>query len=98
MNTLPLLIKAILAGAWRQAPPVLSLSAQEIAAVAPRLLETGAGGLGWWRVSHSDHACSRPAIALKQAYRLHTLQAELHEVQLQQVLTCLQSAGIEPLL
>ncbi len=66
--------------------------------MAPRLLETGAAGLGWWRVRHANQSLTQPAILLKQAYRLHTLEAGLREAQLQQVLLVLRSAGIEPLL
>jgi len=92
------LVAAVLAGAWRCPPPPPEITAQELKAIAPLLLESGAAALGWWRLRHSDLRASPAAVQLQQAYRLHTLQAGLHERDIQEVLPLLYSAGIEPLL
>lgn len=92
------LVAAALAGAWRPSPPPLDLSPAALAEVTPLLLGTGGGGLAWWRVRSSDLRTSPPASQLEQAYRLHTLQAAVHERQLMRAITILRSAGVEPLL
>ncbi len=92
------LIASCLAGAWRPAPPRLGISADDLAEVTPLLLGTGAGGLGWWTVRDSDLSTSPSAFELRQAYRLHTLQAATHERKIAQAIKLLRSVGVEPLL
>ena len=62
------------------------------------LLRTGAASLGWWRVRSSELRTSAAAHELRQAYRLYTLQAGREERQIEQAITLLRSAGVEPLL
>ena len=92
------LVASILAGAWRRSPPPLSLSSADLAEITPLLLRTGAASLGWWRVRDSDLRTCSPALELRQAYRLHTLQAGLHERRIVRAIALLSSAGVEPLL
>lgn len=89
------LLAAVLAGAWRSAPSPLEMSAQELDVVTPRLIGSGAGALGWWRVRHSDLRTSTAALQLQQVYRQHTLRAALHERDLAQVITRLRAGGVE---
>ncbi|HXH12437.1 MAG TPA: nucleotidyltransferase family protein [Alphaproteobacteria bacterium] len=89
---------AVLAGAWRDVPPAPELSPQELSDITPGLLGSGAGALGWWRVRHSDLKTSPAASSLQQAYRLHTLQAAIHEREIAEVFTLLHAAGVEPVL
>ena len=92
------LVAAALAGAWRSSPLPLTVSTEELVRVAPLLLGSGAGALGWWRVRDSDLRSSAPALELQQAYRLFTLHAALHQREITQVFTFLRSAGVEPIL
>lgn len=92
------LIAKVLAGSWRQATAPLIISPAELDAVAPMLLESGAGALGWKRVSNSNLCSTPPALELEQAYRLHALQSVIHERDIKHILTVLQSAGVEPIL
>jgi putative nucleotidyltransferase-like protein len=91
-------VAGALRGAWRRSPPPLDIAAEELAAVTPLLLWSGAGGLGWWRVRQSDRRTSPAAGQLQQAHRLHVVQAALHERHIEQAVTLLRSNGIEPLL
>ncbi len=92
-------ITAVLAGIWRAAPPPLSLNVEQFAAVAPCLLETGAGAAAWWRVRQAGWTIIPPVIEeLQDACRLHTLQNAYHLKQLKEVLALFGAAGIEPLL
>lgn len=64
------LLAAALAGAWRSSPPTLDIATQELDQTTQRLVGSGAGGLAWWRIRHSDLHTSPAASALQQAYRL----------------------------
>ncbi len=92
------LIASVLAGSWRASPPPFDLSQEDLARSLPWLLGSGAGGLAWWRVRESPWRDSGPAQELHQAYRLHSLQAALHEREISQALSLLRSAGVEPIL
>ncbi len=92
------LIAVVLAGSWRRFPSPLDISIEDLDTVAPSLLATGAAALAWQRVSNSDLRTSPAAIELEQAYRLHSLQSAIHERDIQNILTLLDHAGIEPVL
>jgi hypothetical protein len=90
-------IAVALAGAWRGDPPPLSLSAEALAGMAPRLLEKGEAGLVYRRLRQvaDPPPC---AFDLLQEYRLQTLQAALHERRIEETVGRLRRAGVEPLL
>lgn len=92
------LIAKVLAGSWRIQSPPPDISAEELARVAPLLLESGAGALGWRQVRNSDLSSTAKAQELQQAYRLHTLQAGIHERDIKEVITFFKRAGMEPVL
>jgi hypothetical protein len=88
----------VLAGAWRRIPPALEISAEELAGIIPVFLETGAGALVWRLVRNSNLRTSPAALQLQQAYRLHAVQAALHEREIQEVVELLRSNDVEPVL
>ncbi len=92
------LIASVLAGSWRQftSPPQFSI--EELDAVGPSLLSSGAAALAWKRVGKSELRASPAALELEQAYRLHSLQSAIHERDIQNVMALLSRAGIEPVL
>ena len=92
------LVATVLRGAWRAAPPPLPLGASELEEVTPLLLRSGGTGLGWWRARHSEWKTSAAAAELKQGYRLHTLQAAVHERQIAEVVATMGSLNVRPLL
>ena len=92
------LVAAFLAGAWRPKPPAFDLSIAELEKIAPLLLPTGAGALGWWRVRESELQSCAAGEELQQAYRLYTLEARLNKSRIEKVFTVLRSFGIEPIL
>jgi hypothetical protein len=92
------LVAAALAGCWRADPYRLELSAIEFASITPLLLQSGAGALSWRRVRNSHLAETSSGKELQQAYRLHAIQAALHETNIKQVLELLRAAGVEPVL
>lgn len=92
------LVATFLAGAWRPQPPAFDLSADELEKIAPRLLPTGAGALGWWRIRASELQSCAAAEELHQAYRLYTLESRLNQSRIEKVFAVLRTFGIEPLL
>ena len=95
-----LLVAHALAGAWRKSPPALELTVEQLEQVAAPLLESGAGALGWRRISAScdSSLIDTPAASkLHQAYRLHTLHAALAERVISHAFALLRDARIEAL-
>ena len=92
------LIAAALERAWLASPPPIELSAEQLNSIAPSLLGSGAGALGWWRVRNSELKETQAALELREAYRHHGLQSAIHESDIQQVFKLLRSAEVEPVL
>lgn len=90
-------VAAVLAGSWRASPPGLDVSAEDLIDVAPLLLQTGAAGLGWWKIRRSPFASSI-AEELHDGYRLFVLQAALHEQRVAKAFAALRAAGVEAIL
>ena len=97
-KTLGGLVAAFLAGAWRLKPPAFDLTSQDLEKIAPLLLRSGAGGLGWWRLCGQELQDSLAATELRQAYRLYTLQSRINKTKIEKVFTLLRAAGVEPIL
>jgi hypothetical protein len=92
------LIATMLGGAWRQSLPDVELSVDELAEIAPLLLGSGAGALGWWRIKESSLGLTPAGEALHEAYRLHTLHALLYQQKIKRTFQTLRANHIEPIL
>ena len=88
------MVARILAGAWRASPPPLDLSRAQLVAAAPLLLASGAAGLAWWRLRGSPLAVAAEEARLRQAYRLHTLEAAVHRHRIIEAFRAFQAAGL----
>ena len=88
-------VATFLAEAWRSqgsAPPPLDL-----AEIAPLLLASGAGALGWWRIRTAALEGPVPR-RLRGAYRFHSMYALRHEHAVATAFRFLQKAGCAALL
>jgi hypothetical protein len=92
------LVAEALSGSWRAAPPAPALTPEEWEHVAPALLRTGAGGLGWWKLRGAPLASSPVAEGLRNAHRLHTVDGRHQELRLARSVRLFADAGIEPVL
>lgn len=93
------LVASALAGSWRTTNvPELTLTEQEFDAVTPLLYESGAAALGWHRVSKSKLRDSASAEVLHHAYRLQSLQSDIHEQKIEKVFRLLREAGLQAVL
>lgn len=93
------LVAATLAKSWVDSfPGELSLSEAQLDQVTPLLYQSGAAGLGWWRIRESDLRHNASGEMLHQAFRLLTLQAAIHETKIRKVFNVLRSASVEPIL
>lgn len=92
------LVREVLAGAWREEPGESTLTAEELAEVTPLLLGSGAAGLAWRRVRHTELQFTNEAEELERAYQLNVIQASLQEQQLEEVFHLLTAARVEALL
>lgn len=87
-----------LAGSWRAVPPDPNISDEELALITPLLLQSAAASLGWWRIRHSRLSECEAGHELRSAYQLHSLQSAIHKTEIEEVISLLNSAGVEPVL
>jgi hypothetical protein len=87
-----------LAGSWRSAPPQVDFIPADWDVTVARLLETGAGALGWWRVRGSELRHLPGSAKLHDAYRIHSLQACMHEPLWAEVADRCRAVDVDPLL
>jgi hypothetical protein len=76
----------------------LDMSRDEFDQVTPLLYESGAAALGWRRIRNTSFRDSESGELLRQAHRLLTLRAAIHETSIQKAFRVLRGAGIEPIL
>ena len=92
------LVGRVLAGSWREPPGSLELSPAQLRTVTPILLATGSAGLGWWRIRNTELGQCSAGLQLRDAFRLHALQAALYESQIREATSLLGARGIETIL
>ena len=92
------LIAALVAGSWRKSPPAPKLSSEELDIIAPLLIGSGGGALAFWKIRGTSLEDTDAGQELKQAYRLYTLHASIHEIEIRKVLGLLARVGVEPIL
>ena len=91
-------VAALLAGAWRAAPPPLACAPEEVAAVAPSLEGSGLEAIVWWRLSRSSPGACPSLERFRDAHRHQLLQCALQERQAARAFEILEAAAVEPLL
>src|SRR5262245_31068945 len=91
-----LIVAALLEHSWRAVPSSPSISLGQLEQIAPLLLRSGAAALAWWRIRNSPLSQFDCALPLKQAYQLHSIQSAVHKTEIEEVVSLLNSAGIEP--
>jgi hypothetical protein len=93
------LVAEILSGAWRSTNvPTLQLTDAELDAVTPLLYDSGTAALGWYRLKNTDLRNATSAEMLHQAYRLQSIQSEIHEQKIEKVFRLFRQAKIEAVL
>ena len=70
----------------------------ELDEVSPLLYGSGAAALGWRRLSQTEFKESPPAELLHQAYRLLSLQSEIHEEKIERVFRLLRQSSVDAVL
>jgi putative nucleotidyltransferase-like protein len=92
------IVATLLSGSWRAVPHDPNISAEELRLVAPLLLQSGSAALAWWRIHDSRLSECDAAIELRSAYQLHSLQAAIHRTEIEEIISRLNSAGVDPVL
>jgi hypothetical protein len=92
------LVATMLHRVWAKASEPLGLSVAELSRAAPRLLKSGGGALGWSRIRKTILADSTSGAELHEAYRLHTLEAEVNVARIKKAFALLEKAGLNPVL
>ena len=92
------LVARLLEGSWRAVPPTSNITSDELKRILPLLLKSGAASLAWRVIRNGPLSKSESAIELRSAYQLHSLQAAVHRSEIEEVVSLLNSEGIEPFL
>lgn len=93
------LVARVLSGSWRSLDvPPLQISESDLDAVTPLLYDSGTAALGWRRLSRTSLRTCSSAEVLHQAYRLQSLQSEIHEQKIEKVFRLLRQAQVEAVL
>jgi hypothetical protein len=93
------LVAKVLSGSWRGSrAATLEISEPELDAVTPLFYDSGTAGLAWRRLSTTSLRNSSSAEVLHQAYRLQSLQSEIHEQKIEKVFRLFRQAQVEAVL
>ena len=71
------------------------LTIDELDAVTPLLYESGAAGLGWWRVRETELRDTPSGELLHQAFRLLALRARTHETTIEKLFRLFRQSNVE---
>ncbi len=88
----------ILGGAWREQPPPLAATEEQIVSITPSLLQSGAAALAYWRLRKTELAGAPALERLQEEYYADAVRTALRMDDVQVLTTALKRAGIEPLL
>lgn len=92
------LVAEVLSGAWRSEFPPLNISESDLDVVTPLLYDSGTAALGWRRLSRTPLRSSISAEVLHQAYRLQSLQSEVHEQKIEKLFRLFREGQVDAVL
>jgi hypothetical protein len=93
------LVAEVLAGSWRGSEfPPLEISEAELDSITPLLYDSGAAALAWNRLANTSLRNTASADMLHQAFRLQSLQSNIHEQKIEKVFRLLREAEVEAVL
>lgn len=92
------LLASFLRGSWSSSSSHPLVSNSELDRITPLLYESGAAGLGWWRIRESQLSQTDSGQLLHQAFRLLSLQGKMQEARVKKVFSVLRAANVEPIL
>jgi hypothetical protein len=91
-------VATALTGSWRATLTPLEVTPQQLADIAPLLVEGGAAALAWRRLGNGRLRNSAPGRSLRDAYFSQSIAVERAERILADAFQRLRDAGIEPIL
>ena len=90
------LVSRALRQSWRtHQAGACPLTSEQLDSVTPLLYESGAAGLGWWRIRDTQLHETPSAELLHQAFRLLALRARTHETRIEKLFRLFRDASIE---
>jgi hypothetical protein len=90
-------IGRLLRTSWREIPEV-PVGLATAAKINSLLLDTGCGALAWWRLRGAPLETIGSVEPLRQAFRVHALEAARRKRDLEIALCAFNAAGLEPIL
>jgi hypothetical protein len=93
------LVAEVLSGSWRASKfPPLQITEPELDTITPLLYDSGAAALAWHRLGKTSLRDSASAQLFHQAYRLQSLQSDIHEQKIEKVFRLLREAQLDAVL
>ena len=93
------LVADVLAGSWRSSNfPRLEITESELDTITPLLYDSGAAALAWHRLSQTSLGTSNSGELLHHAYRLQSLQSDVHEQKIEKVFRLCREAKLDAVL
>lgn len=93
------LVAEVLAGSWRSSNfPRLEITESELDTITPLLYDSGAAALAWHRLSQTSLGTSNSGELLHHAYRLQSLQSDVHEQKIEKVFRLCREAKLDAVL
>ena len=92
------LLASFLRGSWSSSSPGPITSLTDLDRITPLLYESGAAGLGWWRIRDTPLSETSSGELLHQAFRLLALQGKMQEARVARIFGVLRAANVEPIL
>src|SRR6266403_818725 len=90
------LVSRALRQSWRtHQAEACPLTYEQMDSVTPLLYESGAAGLGWWRIRDTNLRYTPSGELLHQAFRLLALRARAHESEIENLFRLFREANVE---
>ena len=92
------LLATVLAGVWRDEPPLPAIAGEQLSRLAPLLVGSGTAGFAWRSISRdADLKAAKGASELRNAHHHFAIQASVKGESLDALATEFSAAGLEPL-
>jgi hypothetical protein len=92
------IVARVLRGAWRPDEPAPLVRRDELARATAVLHASGAGALVWWTLRRTPLSGTPTVEGFRNAYRIHTLEADVHALRIAEVLDRLTTVGLSAVL
>lgn len=92
------LLAKVLEGCWRETPPPLKITEEELNEISLSLQAVSGASLAWWKIKDTPLSETRVASEFEKTHRYYSIQNRVREHEIQKGFNLLRSHNIEPIL